>query len=170
MTRSALLAPLTPRPGPNYIYRNEKWVCIKDIKGYESVNFRTVVEVNSFNHKEMCEYLIKQRESFKLPIPGGLPTAAVGFIESKLFDKLCQYLTKAGNVFTSCITVLYDAKTTSVFELYNAVYEDYTTNYPQVGGFVVTTVSTDGAGDLPTTHYFVEIYDAEGLPISKFTF
>lgn len=168
ITRSTF--PPTNRPGKDYIYRGNKWVHINSLTGYEGAAYRATVSGKFYNHNEFTNFLIAQRDAFDLPISPGFPTVVASIISNQLWSKLSAYMAQPYAIALGCISTLFDATVNRVTDLYEKVYDDYNLSGSKEGGYVVSTMQTDGSGDFPVTHNVIEIYDHAGLHITTFVY
>lgn len=169
LTRTNILP--DPKPGPDYVYIGGKWVYFYSIAGYNGFAYQTSVWKSKLSHLDFIELLIKRRDAFKSPAPGGIPSTAVALGTTGILDKFIKLMKSPTLKYTiKCSTVLFAAKTDLVTECYQNALDLYNKNSLSNGGYIIETAATDGGGDLPTTHTFVQIFTDKGLPLTSFTF
>lgn len=159
-----------PRPGPDYIFRLNKWVHINEIKDYSGLCYHKTVKKYYFNDAEMKEYLEECIDTYSFPLGGGVvAAAAVGYVSDKLFEKLCGYFERVGSFTLTCIGAFFDAHTETVEELYQDSYHKYTKTSEQ-GGYIIVTLVVESNGDLTSIYNMFEVFDAQGLPVDRFLY
>ena len=159
-----------PRPGPDYIFRLNKWVHINEIKDYSGLCYHETVKKYYFNDAEMKEYLEECIDTYSFPLGGGVvAAAAVGYVSDKLFEKLCGYFERVGSFALTCIGAFFDAHTETVEELYQDSYHKYTKTSEQ-GGYIIVTLVVESNGDLTSIYNMFEVFDAQGLPVDRFLY